>query len=86
MNDRWICTECEFTGALDEFDHVPDPKSTANGWTVCPRCRAADHVTDVCDEPGCDRRATCGFPVDDERGYRRTCFEHSTFELRASAR
>ena len=29
-----------------------------------------------CDEPGCDKQATCGFPTDDE-GYRRTCFAHS---------
>ena len=27
-----------------------------------------------CDEPGCEREATCGWPVAD--GYRRTCGEH----------
>lgn len=32
----------------------------------------------VCDEPGCFRYATCGWPS--ETGYRRTCYEHSDFE------
>lgn len=27
-----------------------------------------------CDEPGCSKRASCGFPTPD--GYRRTCGEH----------
>lgn len=31
-----------------------------------------------CDEPGCLRQNTCGFPVGD--GYRRTCFDHSCFK------
>lgn len=32
----------------------------------------------VCDEPGCFKYATCGWPSDN--GYRRTCYEHSNFE------
>lgn len=32
----------------------------------------------VCDEPGCFKYATCGFPTDN--GYRRTCYNHSNFE------
>lgn len=27
-----------------------------------------------CDEPGCAKEGTCGFPV--KGGYRNTCFEH----------
>ena len=32
----------------------------------------------ICDEPGCFKPATCGWPS--ENGYRRTCYEHSNFE------
>lgn len=31
----------------------------------------------VCDEPGCFRNASCGWPSDE--GYRRTCYEHSNY-------
>lgn len=34
--------------------------------------------SNVCDEPGCFRYASCGWPS--EAGYRRTCYEHSNFE------
>jgi hypothetical protein len=30
---------------------------------------------DKCDEPGCSKRTSCGFPT--PNGYRRTCGEHS---------
>jgi hypothetical protein len=83
---RWICTDCRFIGLREEFDIVRDPKVVGNTWTICPKCRSADHITDACDEPGCDREASCGFPVDDERGYRRTCYEHSVFKQEADAR
>lgn len=33
----------------------------------------ADRIN-ACDEPGCTREATCGFPT--PSGYRRTCGEH----------
>ena len=82
MTQRWTCTECDFIGGLEEFDSVQDPKEEGHWWWICPKCRAADHVTDICDEPGCRERSTCGFPVDDERRYRRTCWEHSKFKLR----
>ena len=35
---------------------------------------AADAACRECDEPGCTREATCGWPV--KGGYRRTCAEH----------
>jgi len=37
-------------------------------------------VIDLCDEPGCYEVTSCGFPTDDG-GYRRTCYDHSTFKL-----
>ena len=75
MIDRWICTECRFIGAEDEFDLVPDPRG-ADVWCVCPKCRAPEHVTMVCDEPGCNEESTNGWP-DGAGGYRRTCWKHS---------
>lgn len=35
---------------------------------------AANFVLARCDEPGCGRESSCGWPS--SRGYRRTCFEH----------
>jgi hypothetical protein len=32
----------------------------------------------LCDEPGCYTGVSCGFPTDN--GYRRTCYEHSSFK------
>jgi hypothetical protein len=32
----------------------------------------------VCDEPGCFKPSSCGWPSDE--GYRNTCYEHSNFE------
>lgn len=37
-------------------------------------------VINLCDEPGCYEVTSCGFPTDDG-GYRRTCYDHSTFKL-----
>jgi hypothetical protein len=76
--DKWICLDCRFIGGIDEFDRVRDPVGLGE-WTVCPLCRTPEQVTSACDEEGCTREGDCGFPVEDERRYRRTCFEHSIF-------
>jgi hypothetical protein len=81
---RWICTECRFIGPFNSFDTINDPKVAGNTWTICPRCRAAERVTDVCDTPGCDNEASCGWPSDE--GYRRTCWEHSVFKRERDAK
>ena len=36
---------------------------------------AAEDELRQCDVPGCDREATCGFPIEGG-GYRRTCGTH----------
>ena len=48
------------------------------GLDPCPHCDM-EHVWPCptiprCDEPGCDRETSCGFPTD--AGYRRTCGDH----------
>lgn len=75
-----ICTECDWHGQRCDVEMVQDPKEGWgwHQWHVCPLCREADHITDACDEPGCTKRATCGWP---EKGwpdapYRRTCGDH----------
>lgn len=71
---RWQCRECGWHGNEDAIARVKDPESDVV-WNVCPQCRAADQFDNLCDEPGCDALAGCGWPSD--KGYRRTCFKHS---------
>lgn len=66
----------------------PDPIAAAlAAWHLLPsdpqRTRMSDAIQAYedalvlcrqCDEPGCEREASCGWPVPD--GYRRTCGEH----------
>jgi len=54
---------------------------TVKGWRerfidAIDAYEAATAIYNQCDEPGCQREATCGFPVED--GYRRTCGDHYT--------
>jgi hypothetical protein len=58
----------------------------ALGWTrECPHCDPRHEwpcpTIPRCDEPGCEREATCGWPTrpggtSGNGGYRRTCGEH----------
>ena len=71
------CDECGWTGTQDDICVVSDPKEGSEAkWSICPQCRSAEQFTNMCDEPGCSREASCGFPS--VSGYRRTCFEHWT--------
>ena len=70
----WRCVNC--LGCFWEGDLLTarspfDPDETLTG---CPNCKTVDDFERVCDEPGCARTASNGFPVDG--GYRHTCFEH----------
>jgi hypothetical protein len=85
MIDKWICLHCRFIGAFDAFEQVEDPGELGNWWTVCPSCRTPEQVTSACDEPGCNREGSCGFPTP-EGGYRRTCFDHSIFKPKEETR
>jgi hypothetical protein len=83
--NKWICLKCRFIGPIEAFYFVPDPRRGAvtDGWYACNWCDSVDQITTACDEYGCTREGSCGFPVDDVRRYRRTCFEHSKFNRKA---
>ena len=70
------CAECDWFGKAEQIDRVKDPYPGSDMvWDICPRCRNAECVHVVCDEPGCTREVCCGAPSED--GYRSTCSEHS---------
>ena len=55
-----------------------EPAAPAEGLDPCPHCDI-EHVWPCptiprCDEPGCEKATSCGFPTD--TGYRRTCGDH----------
>ncbi len=73
--ERWRCKDCDSITPTGEIDIVPDPKPGSDMvWKICPECRAAEQLEPLCDEPGCDKVASCGMPT--ENGYRRTCWTH----------
>ena len=40
----------------------------------CPHCPTETSFSLICDEPGCDKKATCGTVT--ENKYRETCNQH----------
>ena len=75
MKIRWMCEECEWVGLHSDIDRVHDPKPGSDvEWSICPNCRAAERFINLCDEPGCNGKATCGWLS--AEGYRRTCGPH----------
>lgn len=77
---RWRCSECGEIVADSEFLKSKNPFAPLGIDELfgCPKCLSVMGTTEfngLCDEPGCDLMATCGFPVED--GYRRTCSFHA---------
>jgi hypothetical protein len=75
---RWRCEDCDVISDDSALLHAPNPFSRGDEIAGCPHCRSVPEFTEICDEPGCNEAASCGFPVAPS-GYRRTCFNHSTF-------
>lgn len=73
------CNGCAFVMAEDliKVIHVDHPKGGRDRIAVsqCPECGEVNDFTNVCDEPDCDREASCGFPTASGH-YRRTCGQH----------
>jgi len=73
----WQCTECHIVTEEQALLQAPSPFDAEDILTACPQCKNVGDFTEICDEPGCSKAATCGFPA--EAGYRRTCGPHSSF-------
>ena len=81
INPRWRCVECDHVALEMDLLSAENPFRPEERITGCPSCRGIVEFEELCDEPGCDEKATCGFPGASEliSGYRRTCFEHCSF-------
>ena len=71
---RWRCDVCHAVTPEPELLTAPSPFDASDTITACPGCRQWDSLALVCDEPGCQAVAHCGWPSDE--GYRRTCSAH----------
>ena len=72
---RWLCQSCDWIGNDAELLRAPNPFDAETTICGCPKCKAVDDIINACDEPGCTREASRGFPT--QHGYRRTCGRHA---------
>jgi hypothetical protein len=79
---RWMCNSCDWIGNDADLLRAPSPFDSTETICACPKCKAVEDVINACDEPTCDRPATCGFPT--ATGYRRTCHRHSDWATKLS--
>lgn len=78
---RWLCQSCDWIGNDEDLLRAQSPFDPADTICGCPKCKAVEDIISACDEPGCRRESSCGWP--DEAGvYRRTCYEHSKWAKR----
>ena len=82
MSERYICDNrrCGWVGNAEEALTAPDPFNPGETLLACPKCRDQSLLL-ACDEPGCNRRASCGTPI--VTGYRTTCGEHQPKESKS---
>lgn len=78
MRQKWSCNECG-SSIMDQdlvSIFVPHPKTKEPVQvSQCPECGDVNCFTLACDETGCGRAASSGWPSPE--GYRYTCCEHS---------
>lgn len=78
---RWRCQDCSHIALETELLCAPSPFAAEDTITGCPHCKGVPQFDELCDEPGCNKEASCGFPAGEEfGGYRRTCYDHSDFK------
>lgn len=76
------CPTCGWRGQPDDRTPRRNPLNEETLW-FCPKCETVDgeHFVSICDEPGCESEATCGFPDQKHNGiYRWTCGKHSEWQ------
>lgn len=72
---KWKCSDCGEIIINSEILSAKNPFDLEAMIQGCPECTSVMGFDRVCDEPGCEELATCGFPT--KNGYRHTCGEHS---------
>ena len=63
---------------LDQLK-APNPFDEDEFIYACPKCKDMEEIVMVCDEPGCDKEATCGTPSPPSQAgwtYRNVCGNH----------
>ena len=81
VKDRgWLCMSCSYVSTDADLLRAPSPFDPSAELTGCPNCRDCGEFRLLCDEPGCGREASGGWPTGDDSdawgGYRQTCAEH----------
>lgn len=73
---HYRCDDCNAVFPADQLLRADNPWSKdAEAVTGCPHCFTITNGTRLCDDPGCVREATCGWPTP-SGGYRMTCGAH----------
>ena len=71
---KWKCSECDTVTDEDGILTANNPFVAKDIIQGCPNCFSVNTMKIVCDEYGCEKLATCGYPTDE--GYRNSCGEH----------
>lgn len=78
---RVKCSECGWLGdyqCLLTVPIIPPDSHESVSARFCPECKeivGGTTMLQICDEPGCTREVSCGWPTKDG-GYRNTCGDH----------
>ena len=72
--NRFRCDDCDRISDENTLLTAPNPFDPEDTVTGCPVCKSIGTLVLVCDEPGCDKDVTCGWPS--LAGYRHTCGTH----------
>ncbi len=72
---RWRCKDCNHITPSHAILRTTNPFDASDTISGCPNCRQVESFELICDEPGCDSLARCGWPT--KNGYRQTCFRHA---------
>lgn len=71
---KWCCDDCGEVMLESEVLKALSPFDSGQMLWGCRNCKVVGDMTELCDEPGCELEAHCGWPSPD--GYRRTCGAH----------